>query len=285
MFSHQWWKAEGRNLLDRIDWRIVHDFTLGAAPLALIMLTLNYLRFDNPFESGYGYTEQLYQDHLQFVYLHGLFDVSYITRHPPVFLEQMPIFQEDGPYVLPSWAGMAIWATTPAFFYAFFPNIRHYKWVWIPAACALSISALIILTRSISSAWDSGWATTDIPLGIHLLPFWVMAGIAAVSGVVVPLAQKPGDWDRLSVAGWAAIIPTAIFIFTFAATGWAQFGYRYALDFTPFLWLLVLHAIRDDMRWHHLAMIGAGIAVNAMGVLWVYQFEPDHANGWTWIMF
>jgi len=32
-------------------------------------------------------------------------------------------------------------------------------------------------------------------------------------------------------------------------------------------------------------MIGAGIAVNAMGVLWVYQFEPAHTNGWTWVKF
>jgi hypothetical protein len=46
-------------------------------------MSLNYLRFDNPLESGYGYTEQTRQDELQFVYPHGLFDISYVERHPP----------------------------------------------------------------------------------------------------------------------------------------------------------------------------------------------------------
>ncbi len=284
MFSPTWLRAEGERLVDRINWRTVADFATGFAPLFLLMLLVNYLRFGDPTETGYGYTEQLYQDHLQSVYPHGLFDISYVTRHPPVFLEQMPIFQQDAPYVLPSWAGMAIWATTPAFFYSFFPNLKEHRAAWIAGASALGISAFIILTRSISRAWDGGWSTTDIPLGIHLLPFWVMTGVAAVAGLL-PLLRKTGEWDRLAVACWAAIIPTAFLIFTFAATGWAQFGYRYALDFTPFLWLLVLHTIRDDMRWHHLALIGTGILVNAMGVLWVYQFEPAHTSGWTWVKF
>jgi hypothetical protein len=242
------------------------------------------MRFDSPFESGYGYTEQLYQDSLQFVYNHGLFDLSYIQRHPPVILEQMPLIKDEGPYVLPSWFGMAIWVTSPFLLYAFFANIKEYRALWIPAAIALGISAVILLSRGLARLWEGDWATSEIPWGIHLLPFWVLSFGAAAAGVLVPRA-KGEPWDRLVVACWAAIIPTALLIFTFAATGWAQFGYRYALDFTPFLWLLAIRTIGNDMRWHHVTLIAVAIAVNAMGVLWVYQFEPAQTNGWSWITF
>ena len=284
MFSSRWWKAESQSLLRRIDWRTVGGFVAGAAPLAIVMLALNYMRFDNPFESGYNYTEQLYQDGLQHVYNKGLFDLSYIQRHPPVILEQMPIFQDNGPYVLPSWFGMAIWVTTPAFFYAYFVNIKEYRAVWIPAAIALGVSALVILSRGLARLWEGDWESSDIPFGIHLLPFWAMAFVALAAGIVVPLRKNEG-WDRLVVACWCAIIPTVLLLFAFAATGWAQFGYRYALDVTPFLWLLVIRAIGNDLKWHHLTLIALAIAVNLMGVLWIYQFQPDLARGWTWVMF
>jgi hypothetical protein len=240
-------------------------------------MLLNYLRFDSPFETGYGYTEQLRQDYLQFVYPHGLFDISYIQRHPPIILEQMPLFQTSGPYILPTWSGMAIWATTPAFFLAYFPNIRREPRLWIPGAVILALAAGLILSRAIAQAWNTDWATMDIPHGLQFLPFWLM--IAVAIGAAVRFS------DKLVIACWAAIIPTGLFIFTFAATGWSQFGYRYALDFTPFLWLLVARAIGDDMKWHHLALIGTGVLVNLMGVLWIYQFGPNLTNGWEWVRF
>ena len=210
------------------------------------------------------------------VYQHGLFDLSYIDRHPPVVFEQMPIFRDTAPYILPSWAGMAMWATTPAFFYALFAGIKE-RIVLLLGGVAVGLAAAVILSRGIVRAWDWGWATTEIPLGIHLLPFWAMIGVAAILSLI--------NRDRLIVACWAAIIPTAFLIFNFAATGWSQFGYRYGLDFTPFLWLLVARAIGDEIKWHHKVLITIGVLINLMGVLWIYQFEPNQTNGWSWVSF
>jgi len=81
------------------------------------------------------------------------------------------------------------------------------------------------------------------------------------------------------MACWAAIIPTLLVIFSFAFVGYAQFGYRYSLDFTPFLWLLVAYVIGNGMRWHHWALIGISIGVNLWGVMWIYQFQADTAFG------
>ncbi len=279
MFAPLWLRPpdEGKPLWQRISLEPVVNFVGGLAPLLTLGLGLNYLRFDDPLQTGYGYTEQLHQDYLQFVYPHGLFDISYVERHPPVILGQMPLFQDSGPYILPSWAGMAIWATTPPFFYAFFTTLKRFFWGVAGGGAILGLAALFILSKAIARTWDGGWATTQVPFGMEYAPFWIMTVAAAGAAVYFR--------DRLSAACWAAIIPTAFFIFTFAATGWAQFGYRYALDFSPFLWLLVAKSMEDKLRWHHVALIGVAFLVNLMGVLWIYQFEPHHTAGWTWVKF
>ncbi len=91
--------------------------------------------------------------------------------------------------------------------------------------------------------------------------------------------------DRIVLACWAAILSIALFDAMFAATGWAQYGYRYSLDFTPFLLVLVAAAVGRQIRWHHLVLIGAAILVNAWAVLWIYRFAPAQLWGWTWVSF
>ena len=164
----------------------------------------------------------------------------------------------------------------------------------IAAGLAVGLAVFVILSRGVAEAGDWGWATTEIPLGVHLLPFWAMIGVSAVYSLI--------HRDRLVAACWAAIIPTAFFIFNFAATGWSQFGYRYGLDFTPFLWLLVARVIGDEIKWYHKLLISIGVLVNLMGLLWIYQLGDSNAalggflrgildalgddpSRWTWVRF
>jgi hypothetical protein len=295
MFAHLWLRPpeDGRSLLGRINWEPVGAFFAGVSPFVLTTMAINYARFGDPVEAGYNFGEQIHQDHLTFVYTDGTFDPGYIDRHPPIVLEQMPIFQDTAPYILPSWAGMAVWATTPAFLFALFAGIKE-RAVLILGGLAVGLATFVILSRGVAQAGDWGWATTEIPLGIHLLPFWAMIGVSAVYSLI--------HRDRLVAACWAAIIPTAFFIFNFAATGWSQFGYRYGLDFTPFLWLLVARAIGDEIKWYHKVLISIGVLVNLMGLLWIYQLSDQNAalggllrgildalgddpSRWTWVRF
>ena len=52
--------------------------------------------------------------------------------------------------------------------------------------------------------------------------------------------------DRLAKILWITVIATAVPIFMYYGIGWIQFGYRYALDFLPFLFLLFLIAIKQQ---------------------------------------
>ena len=108
---------------------------------------------------------------------------------------------------------------------------------------------------------------------MQLLPFWLVIGAA----IAYSIARR----DRLVIAAWAAIIPVTLVNWMFTGTGWAQFGYRFALDFIPFLWLLVVIAV-PRLRWYHAVLIGASVLVNLWGVLWLYKFGPMQLFGWTW---
>jgi len=88
--------------------------------------------------------------------------------------------------------------------------------------------------------------------------------------LLIPFA---GLRNRLALACWAAIIPTAFLIFIKSGTGWTQFGYRYALDFYPFLLILTFLGIGDRFRWYHKLLIILSVLVNLWGVILINKIE------------
>jgi hypothetical protein len=277
MLSDDWLlKDNGQSLLKRVNIKPLAQLGSGAGIFLLISFVLNYLRFSNPLESGYTFSEQVHQEQLAWLFNHGVFHITYIPRHIPVFFEGLPIFRSEAPYILPSWAGMAIWGTTPAFLYGLFVGIRDRRVIAIGGSLLFAAIAIIIW-RGVAGAFDLGWKDFDFILGVHLLPFYGMIALAIVTGL--------RDRNKLVIACWAAIIPIVLTNFSFAATGWTQFGYRYALDFYPFLFLLTIMAIAGGIRWHHKLLIVLSIVVNLWGVLWIYQFDPRQFLDLRWVGF
>jgi hypothetical protein len=292
-FSDLWLQpsVEGEQNWKRI--RLLPLFNIGTGMLPFILLTMlvNYLRFDSPFETGYNYAEQIHQTYLQGVYNHGLLDVRYIPRHVDTFWEQMPLMQKTGPYILPSLYGLAMWVTSPALFFSLSANLKQRpKWA-IAGAFAIAAACVVIFTRAASQqlGWVEWWGDLnfnpdfDLPLvgeltlNPTLLPFWGMIGVALYMAVRMR--------DRLVLACWACILPIVLANWIFAAVGYAQFGYRYGLDFMPFLWLLTVVSVGKQAKWYHYALVLAAIVVNLWGVLWHYQFETRHSRGWTWVRY
>jgi uncharacterized membrane protein len=54
----------------------------------------------------------------------GLFSLSYIPFHLSVILFELPGVISEPPYIVPSLSGMSIFLTTPAFIYAFLPELE-----------------------------------------------------------------------------------------------------------------------------------------------------------------
>jgi hypothetical protein len=275
-FADMWLADEpGVPLLRRIRLRPLISLAVGVAPFLAFTGAVNYLRFGNPLESGYNLSEQIYQTNLLHVYDQGIFDISYIKRHIPVVFEAMPVFSSQGPYVRPSWAGLALWAVSPALMLALFTHLRRYRVAALIGAAALVLAGAVMLVAALGQQLRmTTWSTADLPFGLHLLPFWLLIAVAITLAV--------GLRDRLAIACWAAIVALALGDWMFAASGWAQFGYRYALDFMPFLWLLAVMAV-PRLRPYHVVLIGAAVLVNLWGVLWIFKFAPAQLFGWTWI--
>jgi hypothetical protein len=77
----------------------------------------------------------------------------------------------------------------------------------------------------------------------------------------------------LALAALIVLVPTLLYY----GGGWLQYGFRYALDSIPFVWLLCgLAAVRDEARGQGLGLIwkvaiAFGILVGLLGVFWAYH--------------
>lgn len=96
--------------------------------------------------------------------------------------------------------------------------------------------------------------------------------LAFTSPVIVRLLF--GHQPRRALA-WllpvAAVVgPTLIFF----STGWIQFGYRYSLDWWPFVLVLLAYALGERPTVVDYGLLAAAVAMNALGVYWV------RALGW-----
>ena len=177
----------------------VFQIVVGFLPFLMFNSLYNYARFGVIWDKGYLLIPKIFEEPW---YQNGLFHPSYIGRHLEVIFKGLPVIKNTFPYIQPSWSGMAIWITTPAFIYSI-KTIRQ-KWA---------------------------------------VPFWLT--ILAIASVV----------------------------FMHGTTGFAQFGYRFAVDFYPFLiFLIIKNVTKTDLKWHHWLLLFISVGVNFWGVLWINKF-------------
>ncbi len=170
-----------------LDKRTIYDFGLisaGLLPFVIFWFAYNFVRFDNPLETGYETVYRGYGGIPYSFYLRdfpnaarfGLFDVRNIPLHLYTMFLMPPQFVPDWSVLRPSPYGMSVVLTSPAFVYAFFVKGRN--------------------------ALRTGlWLTIGL-ISIPLLFHWTQ--------------------------------------------GWVQFGYRFMLDFAPFLLILTAWGFDDN---------------------------------------
>ena len=123
--------------------------------------------------------------------------------------------------------------------------------------------------REIWSAAGCSWLVPR-PVGMSLLvtsPAWLLAGAAA------PLLR-----DRRVAGGLLATLVIAVVNLMHFSQGWVQFGYRFSLDFAPFLLIPVALGTERLMAgrgrgaaWGRVLVAGlivASVAVQAWGIAW-----------------
>ncbi len=160
----------------------------------------NLARFGVPWNKGYFLIPGTLNEPW---FSKGIVHPSYILEDLKVAFLMGPKFLRQFPYIQPSWAGMAIWITTPAFIFALKAPLKE---------IAVKLSWLSILL-------------IFLVVGVH------------------------------------------------GGTGFAQFGYRFAVDFYPFLIFLTIKGVaRTKLKPIHWTLLFLGILVNLWGVIWINKF-------------
>lgn len=176
---------------------------LGILPFVLFNFYYNFIRFGVIWDKAYFLLPALLNELDKPWFYKGVTNIAYIPNNLRAMFLTFPKILDKFPYIQPSWAGLAIWITTPAFVYAFWAQFKQkvVKFTW------LSIFLIFLIVAS------------------H------------------------------------------------GGTGWAQFGYRFAVDFYPLLMFLVIKGVATKgLKWHHWFLMALGIIVNLWGVVWINKF-------------
>ena len=169
-----------------------------AIPIGLNAL-YNFARYGSFLDVGYYMIPGIQQDPY---FQMGIFNLSYIPRHIYAILFQGPILLDTFPYFKPSWMGLGLFFTTPAFIYIF-----------------------------------------------------------------------KGPWTSLSKKAALAVLCILPILITHGTVGFTQFGYRFSLDFTPFLLLLTAKGMRDKLGWSEKTLIIISILINLWGIVSIIKFN------------
>ena len=174
-------------------------FFLGLAISVGLNALYNFARYGTFLDVGYTLIPGIQQDPY---FTNGIFSISYIPRHIYAILFQGPILLNSFPYFEPSWMGLGLFFTTPAFIYIF-----------------------------------------------------------------------KGPWDKLSKKAALAVLCILLILITHGTVGFTQFGYRFSLDFTPFLILLAAKGMREKIGWSEKSLIILSLLVNLWGVVSIIEFN------------
>ena len=106
----------------------------------------------------------------------------------------------------------------------------------------------------------------------YIEPSWSALAIWITTPVFIFTFFSPLK-EKLTRFLWVSVLLTFLVVSMHGGTGWAQFGYRFAVDFYPFLFILTIKGIsKKGLTWYHWALLSLSIIVNLWGVLWINKF-------------
>jgi len=106
----------------------------------------------------------------------------------------------------------------------------------------------------------------------YIMPSWFGLAIWITTPVFIATLFAPIK-KRLVQVSWFVSFLIFLVVALRGGTGWTQFGYRYAVDFYPFLLLLTFLGIkRTGFKKIYWILLLIGVTVNLWGVIWINKF-------------
>lgn len=140
--------------------KMFFSFILGLSFFGIIYGIYNHLRFGSFLQTGYSLVPGILKEPW---YQNGLFNPINIPNHLKIILLTLPKLISSFPFIEPSWAGLAIWITTPAFFYSLRANIKE-------KAVQFSWVSIILISLLIFSHGETGFTQFGYRFAVDFYP-------------------------------------------------------------------------------------------------------------------
>ncbi len=234
------------------------DFAVGAAPLGVIAMLWNQARFGSFTEFGHRFffNNRVNQD----IDTYGLFHPHYLLRNVEAAFVRLPGMVQ-GHLSYDPW-GMSLFLTLPLLALAFVPHTQAKK-----ALTALGAMAAVLVASALFPALPPPPGEMT-PVGFRPAPLWLVTfGALGFLSYLAWQWATSKDAHRLVVPTLLTLAACALPGLLYQNTGYAQFGFRFSLDYTPYVLLLVSLAGWSFRQALPMAVAAVSVAVNFMGAV------------------
>jgi hypothetical protein len=266
----------------------LQPFLVGAAPLAVIAMAMNQTRFGSIAEFGHRY---FFENRVNAdIDTFGLFHPNYLGRNlEAAFL----MFPSIGKTVGYSPWGLTLLLTTPllVLLAARRPTVES-----LLTAAAIIIGTVLVAkwlvrpTEAMVPADDPARGTLLLDAFKARIEFrevidsaYTKMTIALVLGVGALVwkyrASSSDPLPRLTAPLWLTVAACALPGFFYQNTGYAQFGFRFSLDYTPYLVLLLAIGGWNLKKPLPVTLLALGVVVNFWGALG-FKGYTELVRGW-----
>jgi hypothetical protein len=239
--------------------RVLGRFVAGAAPLCLLAAWSNFSRFGSLLEFGHRFffDNRVNRD----IDTWGLFNLHYLGRNLEAAFLRLPALTGQPTQLFYDPWGLSLFITLPLLALAFVPASRP-KHAW--QALGVMVATLIG-----SAVWPPERPPPgEPPVGWRSPLLWLL-----LAGALFFLGRLAWQWTRQQDAPrlLAPVLVTLVACMgpglLYQNTGYAQFGFRFSLDYTPYLILLLALGRWDLKRGLPLALAATSVATNVWGAV------------------
>jgi hypothetical protein len=175
-------------------------FGVGLALVLALELGLNYIRFGNPVETGYGLAAQVYMANRTY----GWYDWHYLPRHIYVSIFKGWEYVEEFPYLKPSPEGLSIVLTSPVLLYAFAApwRDRTVRLLWL---------AVVLTAAALFPYFYQGWVQFGYRYLLDALPYGI---------ILVALGLAGGRRAAVTLLAELSVLSNALGVYWGEKLGW-----------------------------------------------------------------
>lgn len=194
-----------RRFMQVINWKKNIYFASGLGVFLFINALYNYLRFGVIWDKGYFLIPGILNEPW---FSKGMLNIAYMRDHLELLFWKLPLFTSEHPYIKPSWYGLAIWITTPAFFVALRAPLKN-KTVWV------SWISILLIFLILSLRGGTGWTQFGYRYAIDFHAFLIYLTLLGI--------KKTGLKNYYWVLLFIGIVVNLWGVLWINKFGWVQF--------------------------------------------------------------